>query len=224
MSELKSYVNSLFSKYDKSKYIDDLKSEILSNLEAKKADLVASGLDEQVAFEKAKDSITSIDDLIDGNKKIYINRYRLESLQQSLLYLVIAWIATIPLMIVGNFLNLWLLLSLIVIGVIFLCNKSNKSESYIKEERYVNIRHYIKVKRTVWIIWGIFVAICFLAVTGLYFGSNMWFGRPIKINGPYAFALMMSRYLSPLITVIIPLIINMFQKYILKNEVDCNEK
>lgn len=227
MGELERYVNGLFARYQKAKNIGDLKAEILSNLEAKKSDLIASGLDENAAIQKAKDSITSIENLIDGNKNIYINQYRLERLQQALLYLIIGWIVTIPFTFFANFipLNLLLFCLAIVLCIVYFCKEKNKSDGFIKEQQYVNINRYVKLGKTAWLIWGIFVTVCVLIVTGLYFASNIWFSRPIRIYGPYNFSLMATRYFAPFVTVIIPLIIQRIPKLILKYEVgENNEK
>jgi hypothetical protein len=50
MSELNRYVDGLFSGYKENHQIEDLKAEILGNLEAKRADLVFSGLNESDAI------------------------------------------------------------------------------------------------------------------------------------------------------------------------------
>jgi len=54
--------------------------------------------------------------------------------------------------------------------------------------------------------------------------SNLWFSRPIKIDGPYNFALMLARYFTPLVTIVLPLSINSLPKYIIKNEVKSDAK
>jgi len=215
MSELKSYVNGLFAKY-KNSQTDELKAEILSNLEAKKADLIESGLDEETAIQKAKNSITSVAHLIDGNREVFINQYRLDCLQQALIYLAVAWIVTIPFMVVGSFVNLYLLCAVIVVGIVYLCKRADKRE----KRGYLNVRYYNKIKQIVWLFWAIFFIISILALTGMYFGSNLWFSRPIKIDGPYNFALMLARYFTPLVTIVLPLSINSLPKYIIKNEVN----
>jgi len=69
--------------YKRSQQTEDLKAGILANLEAKKADLIINGLNESQAIQKAKDSITSIDFLIDGNKRVYYNQMKMEFVQLS---------------------------------------------------------------------------------------------------------------------------------------------
>lgn len=54
----------LFRKYQPTKQIQELKVEILSNLEAKVADLTASGMAYRDAVQQVKDSIRSIDNWI----------------------------------------------------------------------------------------------------------------------------------------------------------------
>lgn len=46
----------------------DLKEEILSNMLAKQDDLIAQGWDAEAAAEKAKESLSAVDSLIDGNQ------------------------------------------------------------------------------------------------------------------------------------------------------------
>lgn len=220
MSELKNYVESLFRKYGNSKNIDELKAEILSNLEAKKSDLIMSGLDEKTATHKAKESIKNIDNLIDDNKYIYINQLRLEVLQQFLLYLVITWILTIPIILFRDFLSINLLMFcfVLIVGIVYLFKLRNKTKGYIQEKQYISLHRYVRLKRIVWEIWGIFITVCMLVLTGVYFGSNIWFSRPIHIDGPYAFALLVIRYFVPFVTLIIPLTINNLPKLVLKFE------
>ena len=221
MSDLKAYVDKLFFKYQKSKATEDLKAEILANLEAKKEDLIASGIDERTATEKAKESIKSIDYLIDGNKKIYINQFKLESLQIALLYLVLAWVITIPMMIFHSLLslNLKILLLIVVVGITYLIKNGRKAEEYTMAKQYVNVNRYNRLKSLSWIFCTVFIIVCVLVVTGVHFGSNLWFGRPVRINGPYQFALVLSNYLPPFFIIIIPIFIGRLSKLLEKYEV-----
>lgn len=70
MNELRDYVDSLFIGHRKTAQTRDLKEEIYGNLEARKADLISLGTSEAKAMEQAKNSITSIEGLIDGNKEV----------------------------------------------------------------------------------------------------------------------------------------------------------
>ena len=122
MDSLKNYVDSMFSKYSGNKKIDELKYEILSNLEAKVDDLITSGMERGEAINRAKESINSIDYLIDGNKQVYVNKYKLEYIQIVLLYSIIAWILTIPVKIVGTgiILNMSLFICSMTIGLVYI--------------------------------------------------------------------------------------------------------
>ncbi|OPJ64650.1 permease prefix domain 1-containing protein [Clostridium oryzae] len=221
MGELKSYVNNLFKKYANNKQIEDLKAEILSNLEAKKADLISSGMTEEKAIEAAKRNITTIDNLIDGNKQIFINQFSTAGLQDALLYTVIAWITTIPMFLFREFFvaNWILFIAILILGYNYYTRASNKNERFIAERRYVNIKNYYRLRRLVWAIWGVFVAVYILFITGVYFASNIWFSRPVAIDGPYSLAVILLRYYVPFISIIIPLAVNRLPKLILKCEV-----
>lgn len=224
MNSLKDYVDELFRKYTADKEINELKAEIWGNLEARKADLMKSGMDETVATEQAKLSITHIDELIDGNKNVYIRRLEVESLQQALLNLVIAWVITIPATIFrGTILVGGLLfLAVIIVGILYLTRyrDMDKNRDDFKQRQYVNINYFIKLKKTIWLWWGVFAALSIVLVTGANFGSNIWFSRPIHINGPYMFATILVQYLLPLFSIVIPLTFHSIPKLITKNEAD----
>ncbi|GIN88033.1 hypothetical protein J6TS2_44190 [Heyndrickxia sporothermodurans] len=217
MNELKMHVDFLFRKYPINKHIKELKEEILGNLESKKADLIAEGLDEDTAVTQAKQSITTIDYLIDGNRRIYINQYMVELLQWVLIYLLVSWIITIPLQIgiEGNTLSFFLFCIAIIVGVIYL----TRSKNDLSATKYVNTASFAKWKKYVWIIWGLFFLAATLYTTALNFGSNMWFSRPIYINGPYQFAIVAIKFILPIVTIQIPLLVNKAFKLLDKYEV-----
>jgi len=221
MNSLKNHVNSIFSNYKSSKQINELKYEVLSNLEAKVDDLTANGMDLSEAIKKAKGSISSIDYLIDGNRKVFINKYNLEYIQIVLLYLIIAWIITIPVVIigVGFILNIFIFICSIAIGIKYLLLNSKKQSEYIQCKSFINIQSAFKVKKVSWIMWLLFIVVYTLFTTAIQFGSNIWFSRPVIITGPYQFVEIAIRYGIPLISIIIPLIFNSAPKLILKYEV-----
>ena len=221
MDSLKNHVDSMFSRYKGNKKMDELKYEILSNLEAKVDDLIASGVERSEAINRAKESINSIDYLIDGNKQIYVNKYKLEYIQIVLLYSIIAWILTIPVKIVGIgiILNIILFICSTIIGIRYLLLNRKGDSEYFQCKSTINIQLTFKVRKIVWIIWLLFIVASTLYTTAIQFGSNIWFSRRVIITGPYQFAVVAISYALPLISIIIPLIINVAPKLILKYEV-----
>lgn len=229
MNELSKYVDELFSGNKKSRQTEDLKAEILGNLEAKKADLVSSGLNESEAIQKAKKSITSIDFLIDGNKKVYFNQMKLEFVQWSLIIILTGWILTIPLKVFRmSFHANWIMfLGVVAVGLYYLVlhQRQTRDEKYTTETKFINIIQYKKRKSIVWILWIVFAVISLLATTAFYFGSNLWFSRKISIDGPYALAVLLIAYFVPMLTIIIPIITSIPVRLISKYEVgESNEK
>lgn len=221
MDILKSHVDSMFSKYKEDKQIRELKNEILSNLEAKAVDLAANGMEYSEAVNIAKDSITSIDHLIDGNIKVYINKLKLEYLQIILLYSIIAWIFTIPIKIMGVeiLLNLLFFIFCMAFGFSFFKLYRKSEPEYFNTQSYISIGRAYKIRKTAWVLWFLFIAATVLLTTGLQFGSNIWFSRRVNISGPYQFAVIVLKYLIPFVSIIIPLIINVAPKLILRYEV-----
>ena len=221
MDSLKNHVDNMFKKYKGNKKIDELKYEVLSNLEAKVADLTGSGMERSQAINKAKESISSIDYLIDGNKEVFINKYKLEYIQIILLYSIIAWIITIPVRIIGMgiILNMLLFICSITIGLMYLLLCRKVDSGYFEYKSTINIKHAFKVRKISWIIWILFIVISTLYTTAIQFGSNIWFSRGVSITGPYQFAVVAISYALPLMSIILPLIINVAPKLILSYEV-----
>lgn len=228
MSELSRYVDELFSKYAKSDRNQELKAEILSNLEAKKADLLSSGIGELEAIQKTKESITNIDFLMDGSRHVYIHQLKFELAQWILIILLVGWILTIPLLIfrLGLPANGIFFIAVLVAGFYYfgLCHEKSHSEDYINKTGFINLQQCRKMKKLVWILWAIFAVISLLSNSALYFGSNLWFSRKVSIDGPYALASLLIAYFVPMLTVIIPIIFSFPVRLIAKYEVGCSDE
>ena len=220
MSELEKYINGLFSKYGNAKDIKELKAEVLSNLEAKVKDLTDAGMEYDEALKAEKESITDVDCLIEGNRKIYINKYKLEYLQVGLLYLLVAWIITIPVAVVvqGWIYNNFLFIVCAAAGVGYFIFYNKKNQADFDNVAVVNLNSAIRQKNMAWVLWGLFITASMLYVTAIQFGSNIWFSRPVVIDGPYQFAEIAIRYFSPFITLLIPLLASLSPKLICKYE------
>ena len=98
MTELKEYVDGLFRHQYLTPELKDLKEEILSNMTAKRDDLLEQGIDAELAAEMAKKSLTSIDSLVDGNQLTDLGKYRFECAQTLLLHCILFWIFSLPLL------------------------------------------------------------------------------------------------------------------------------
>jgi hypothetical protein len=221
MNSLKNHVDGMFSKYKESKQIKELRYEVSSNLEAKVQDLTGSGMEYSEAVNKAIASIDSIDQLIDGNRQVYANKYKLEYIQIVLLYSIVAWILTMPLRIIGLGIvwNMIFFIISITMGIWYFTLSTKKDSEYCQFKSFINIEAAFKMRKGAWIIWSLYIIVSTLFSTAIYFGSNIWFSRPVIITGPYEFAVVAIRFLLPLITMIIPLIFNVAPRLILKYEV-----
>lgn len=69
----------------------------------------------------------------------------------------------------------------------------------------MNVARLEKTKKAAWIVWGLYAAIMILYTTAIKFGSHLWFGRPISIDGPYQFGLLVADYAPPILLMIVPL-------------------
>lgn len=215
MDELKKYMDDLFAHQQHTVKVQDLKDEIYSNLLAKKQDLMNQGYSEDEAIAKTKESILSIDNIIEGNQLTYINRFKAECRQTLLLYATILWILSMPVIIMGA-MPFFIITFLLVVafGISYLSSKKQNQDEIAFISRY----RYKTIRTTAWIIWLIFFAVCTVTISAIMFGSNIWFARPVQITGPYEFALIAVRYYIPVTTILLPIAIGSFPQILAKNE------
>ena len=107
MTDLQKYVDSLFRHQRMTPEIRDLKEEIVSNMTAKRDDLMAQGMDAERASEKAMENLPDVDFLLDGNQLTHVSQYRLECTQAVLLNCVIFWIFSLVAELIGCAISLY---------------------------------------------------------------------------------------------------------------------
>lgn len=225
MDPLQQHVQVLFRKYnrDASKQIEDLKHEVLSNLEAKVADLTAGGMDRKEAIAQATASIPSVEHLIDDNRSVYVSQYSVEYVQIALLYALIAWIVSMPLRVVGTgavIHSLFFVISLLI-GVVYLVLLVRLRDQAFREKRaFLNMRFAYSLRKKGWWLWAVFILVSVLYTTAVRFGSNIWFWREVQISGPYQLAEMAIPYILPFFSLIVPLLLHVSPKLMRKYEVD----
>ncbi len=220
MKDLREYVEELFRNQRLTPEVKDLKEEILSNMIAKRDDLIAQGMDEDTATMKAKESISAVDYLIDGNQLTDVGKYRLECTQTILLNSIIFWIFSLPLLFTGFrvFSYLGLLLA-VGFGVLYLCQRKQSLDSVA----FISVTASEKRKKVIWIVWSLFVIVSLGMIAAITFGSNIWFGRPFSLSEPYQMANIASRFYLPLLTVFVPITFGNFTSLLLKNRKECGE-
>lgn len=218
MESLHHHVDQLFHKYRASKQIQELKWEVLSNLEAKVADLVADGMTQDEAVRKAKANLASIDSIVGEHRRVYLRRFLGELLQLGLLYTLIAWILTMPLRIwgMGILLNYSLFASCLGLGIIYLILLGIKHRSFVQKTSRMNLRAAFLLKKTGWGLWALYITATVAFTTALHFGSNLWFSTPVRITGPYQFAKLAVGYALPFLSILIPIWLGAIPRLILK--------
>lgn len=214
MMDLKKYVDELFRHQRLTPEIKDLKEEILSNMTAKMDDFISQGIDADLAAKKAMESLSSVDALIDGDQLTDISQYRFDCMQTVLLNCIIFWIFSLPLLFTHyagfSYLGLFLTISS---GAVFLLLRKQQTSIVA----FLSITASERRKKIVWILWGLFFVVCVGIMAALTFASNLWFGRPVKINGPYQAANIAVRFYLPLLTIMVPITFSSFTKLLTKN-------
>lgn len=209
-NKLEKHIDHLFAHYRQTKETAELKSEMLSNLEARVADYTQNGMAYEDAVNLAIQNLDTIDFIADENQPIYINRFKFDLVQTGFIYILIGWILSIPLRM--NASGIWVntLFSFIVVigAIIYVLLIVKRSKFNLNAITALNLARLARAGKAAWIVWGLFVAANFAITTALRFGSNLWFGQAIHLDGPYQFAVIAIDYLIPLFTIIVPLIFN----------------
>lgn len=213
MTEIKEYVDGLFRHQRLTPEVKDLKEEILSNMLAKRDDLIAQGLDVVSATKKAEESLSAIDCLIDGNQFTDLGKYRLECAQQLLLNSILFWILSMPLLFTGaaSFSYLGLLL-VGLFGCIYFYRKRENTGGFV----FLSVTASKQRQKMAWIVWALFFLVAVGTMAALTFGSDIWFARPLHISGPYQMARIAVRFYLPLLTIMIPMTFSSFTKILQK--------
>ena len=213
MIDLQKYIDGLFRHQRLTPEVKDLKEEILSNMIAKRDDLIAQGLSAEKATEKAKESLSAIDYLIDGNQLTDVGKYHLECMQTLLLNCIIFWIFSLPLLFTHYALTSYIgLLCVIISGCAYILSK-DKKENVIAFLLLSASEHR---KKVAWTIWSAFFLVAVGTMAALTFGSDIWFGRPLILPRSEPRANIAVRFHLPLLTIIIPITISSFSKILLK--------
>ncbi len=220
MKDLRDHVEALFRHQRLTPEVKDLKEEILSNMIAKRDDLIARGMDEETATKKAAESLPAVDPLIEGNQLTDVGKYRSECARAALLNSILYWIFSLPLLFTGfqSFSYLGLLLTA-GCGVFYLWTINKPIHSVA----FLSVTASRRRKRAAWIVWGLFFAVSLTVTAAITFGSDIWFGRPLHISGPYQAANLASRVYLPLLTVFVPVTFSNFTGLLLKNRKEREE-
>lgn len=226
MDELERYVNKMFRSQRNTEEVRELKAEILSNMQAQKMDLMAQGMSEAEAIRKAKESMPSLEGLIEDQQLTWVDRYHTDCLQSMLLSSVLFWILSLP----GLMVNMGLVRDVIALGcgatvicaVLYIVQKCMKQE----RTKILSVSDSRRRAKLVWVVWGIFAAVVLLCGIALRFGSNIWFHRPIHIHvdGPYQFAVMILPIYLLLLTALVPLTVSGFTRLLQKQAKEADDE
>lgn len=222
MNVLQNYVDELFKHQKLTAEITELKEEVLSNMMAKREDLVSQGMDEAAATQKAKESLTSIDSLIEGNQLTDVAHYRTECLQAALINSIVLWILSLPLLFFPSYavFSYAGILSTVVVGLFYLVQSKKPAGNFA----FLSVAASIRRRKRIWILWGLFFIVSTVTIAAVTFGSYLWYGWPVDISGPYQTANIAIRFYLPLLTIAVPITVGNFTKILLRNEMGCGDE
>ena len=222
MRDVEKYVDKLFAGEAATEEINDLKMEIISNLEARIEDNIAKGMDEQAAFTEATANVKSIDGLLDHRRTVLRYPYFKDLLQTALIYLLVALIIVAPLRLSMTlvYISKGLIGAIIVVGILYLINYTDRKDTTILPMDVAKLKI---AKRWTWLLWGLFMVVKTLLNIGIRFGSTIWYGRSVNIEGPYQWLMLVVSFILPVLTILIPLMVRYAYLAVRKHEVNDDE-
>lgn len=207
----------------------ELKEEIRSNLAARIDDYLAEGMSEEKAFQTAIQHMDGMEQFMSDYRHVKRVPYWTALWQSTLIYSLVAWIITIPtrVMLGGAALNNLLLIISLIVGAAYvvysMSNRENGSGSS-DTEKTTRVRVLVlkQWQRRAWWLWATVVLVLWGTQAALRFGSNIWFDRPIQVNGPYQLAVILFAFALPLLSILIPLVVHRAYRIVSKYEVSDN--
>ncbi|MEK4074867.1 MULTISPECIES: permease prefix domain 1-containing protein [unclassified Paenibacillus] len=218
------HVNRLFAHAQDTLDNRELKEEIHSNLAARIDDYISQGMSEEKAFQTAIQHIAGMDEVMSDHRRVQRVPYWTALLQSALIYSLVAWIITIPMRVLmqGSAINNLLMIVSLIVGGMYvlylLINKTNDSATSVKTT-VIRIPALVQWNRRIWWLWAALILVLWGTQAALRFGSNIWFNRPIQVDGPYQFAVIVIAFAIPLLSVIIPLVVHRAYRIVSKYEV-----
>lgn len=217
MNEVIKFIDMLFSHQRKNIKTDASKEKLLNQMTGNINDLLLQGKDEVEALKIAKKNVADVEWLNADNQLTDMQEYLAQCSYSTLLNCTLFWIFSLPLLFVKYapicFVGLVLTL---IFGIFYILkSKKNKTTNILA---LVSISKSRQRKKTVWILWGISFSILIITKVAALFGSNLWFGRPIEITGPYSVINIALQIYVPMLTVFIPITVGGFTNILSKYE------
>lgn len=204
LKEVQAYIETLFVYQKKTPQSAEMKEKLLDCMTRKINELISQGQTGIQAFHTIKRSISAEEWLLNGNQLTDMAGYKTQCLYYILLNCVLFWIFTLPLLFTKYALISFIGLVATIILAISYAITLKKSKS-AEKVALISVSENGKRRKVAWIIWSVFALVYILAVALVLFGSNLWFGRPVEISGPYEFANIAVHFYIPLLTVFIPI-------------------
>jgi|GEM_PF-5595134 len=215
MDELQKYLDILFADYGHSVRAMEMKAGLLVNMSARLEQLQGQGLSEAEAVAEIKSRVSNIGQLVEGNRLVYIRRFRNDCLQAAVVYAVVAWIFSMPLIVLLSWVGtaVALLFMLAAAAAAWLYITQSKPDS--AEVQFLNALRYKQRRGGVWQLWLLLFGIAATIISIFTFVL----GEPPQPAGAGDWARLIARYYAPLLTIAIPLMVVNMDKLIDKNEV-----
>lgn len=220
MDELQKYLDILFADYGHSARAMELKAKLLLESQESMEKLMAAGYEAPAALEEIKLRIQAVGELIEGNRLIYINRFRNDCLQAAVIYSVIAWVFSMPLIVLLDWVGMAIAILFMLISAAAAWLYISKVGGRSAEVQFLNTNRYHQRRHGLWRIWMIGAGVVLILIAAISFTG----GRTPALENAWDWAKLLARFYAPMLSVAAPLLVANMEKLMLKNEVGADEQ
>jgi hypothetical protein len=202
MDDLERYVNVLFADYAAVPAAQRLRIDMLNQLLLKKEALQISGLGEQEAIQEVLSGLDDFGAPAEGNLLIYINLFYHQTLHDMLLWLLAAFVMSVPLLVLGRPLFSILFLAAVAAAAFFYLRHNQADWQAVA---FVDSGDLLRRIRRVWMLALAAMAVWLLVAAAVSFGSES-IAIPVAGSGPYRTALLLARFYPGFLLLFVPLV------------------
>jgi len=200
MDELQRYIDVIFADYLHCPQARRLRNHMLRKIQIRLEEKIASNRGAATALRELQGELAAWTSAREGCRLVFSGRCRQACWEKALMRLIIAWVFSLPLMVLCGVWGAVICVAAAVImcftAMLALYGHTHCADSVA----FVNVEKARSRSRYAWIGWGIFMCLVLLVMRLLQ-------GKPDFSNGCFATAKQIACYAAPLLTMVYPVIV-----------------
>lgn len=216
MNRLQQEMERLFCDLPKGKEAAEWKEEVYANAKERLADACAEGKDEEAALEEMLPDLVALCGMWKEERTVglcaFWNRLFWQVVMAALVFLLLY----VPLFLLGRRFGV-----VFGMGLFFLGLGGALLAALIlpgKEQKTVSLRRAKRLRKRVWMGYGLFLVLAWALIGAVQFGNHVLFGYPVSIDGMYQLGQVVAPYYGVGLWCLLPLGVSQFVGALEKGE------